>query len=294
MDRLLSLEIFTAVAKAGSFTAVAETFAITPAMVGKHIKQLEAQVGATLIRRSTRKQSLTEIGEDYLQGCQKILTEFAVLEQKTAVLKNAPTGILRINAPTTFGSLMLSPLICDFLDLHAQLQIELVLSDQMVDVLHDGFDAVFRIGELEDAPYIGRKICDYDLVYCASPAYLNNHGVPTSLQSLEQHQCLSFVYKGKPSTLVTELATDAFDKDHSRFRSNNGVALKQAALKGWGILLQPRVLVENELLQGSLIELLSDYAPAPRPVHLLYASREHQSLKLKLFIDYICATYRYE
>ena len=181
MDRLLSLEIFSAVAKAGSFTAVADSFGITPAMVGKHIKQLETQVGATLIHRSTRKQSLTEIGEDYLQGCQKLLADFALLEQKTAQLKNVPSGILRINAPTMYGSIVLSPLICDFLELHPQLHIELVLSDQMVDVLHDGFDAVFRIGKLEDAPYIGRKICDYDLVYCASPSYLNKHGVSDKL-----------------------------------------------------------------------------------------------------------------
>lgn len=287
MDRLLSIEIFVQAVKAGSFTQTAEKFSITPAMVGKHIKSLEQQVGATLLRRTTRKQSLTEIGQEYFLGCQKILNEYAQLEQKTATFTHSPSGTLKINSPVTFGSLVLSPIICKLLDKYPKLNVELDLSDTFVDVVHDGFDFVVRVGQLEDASYIARKIGDYEMVFCASPNYLNQHGVPSSLKELNQHQWLGLTYWGYQSKLAQNFNTKGFDISISRFSSNNGMALKSAALQSWGVVLQPKILLEKEIESGELVEILSDFKPASLPIYLLYHSRVDQPLKVQIFIEHL-------
>ncbi len=287
MDRLKSIEVFVEVVNAGSFTKASEKFAITPAMVGKHIKNLEHTAGAPLLNRNTRKQTLTEIGEIYLLRCHKILSEYAALEQETSLIRKEPTGILRINAPITFGTLLLSPIICDFLEKYPKIDIELELTDELIDVTHDGFDVIFRIGDLEDAAYIGKKVTDYELVFCASPHYLNTSGIPSSIKELNQHRCLGFSYWKKQSKTISKLDTHAFDIAHSRFRANNGMALKVAALNDYGVLLQPRILVSDELTDGKLVEILSEFKPEPSPVNLLYKSRNEISLKVRLFIDFI-------
>ncbi len=287
MDRLKSIEVFVEVVAAGSFTKASEKFGITPAMVGKHIKHLENSAGAALLNRNTRKQTLTEMGETYLLRCHKILDEYRALDQEVSLIKNAPKGTLRVNAPITFGALQLSPIICDFLNQYPGLHIDLDLTDKLVDVTHDGYDLIFRVGHLEDASYIGRKITDYELVFCASPQYLNAYGLPATLKDLNAHRCLGFSFWKKQSNLLSELDTNAFDIAHSRFRSNNGMALKMAAINDWGILLQPRLLIEQELQEGKLVEILSSFKPAPSPVNLLYKSRHDLSYKARLFVDFV-------
>ena len=287
MDRLKSIEVFVEVVDAGSFTKASEKFGITPAMVGKHIKHLEHSAGAPLLNRNTRKQTITEIGEAYLLRCHKILNEYQALEQEASLIRTEPTGTLRINAPITFGSLLLSPLICEFLDQHPKIDIELELTDTFVDVTHGGYDLVFRIGDLENASYIGRKMIDYELLFCASPKYLNIFGIPSSIKEFNKHRCLGFSYWKKQSKIISKLDTNAFDMTHCRLRSNNGMALKIAALNSWGILLQPRILVEEELKLGNLVEILSDCKPEPSPVNLLYKSRNDISVKVRLFVEFV-------
>ncbi len=287
MDRLKSIEVFVEVVNAGSFAKASVKFGITPAMVGKHIRNLEHTAGAPLLNRSTRKQSLTEIGKAYLLRCHKILSEYSALEQETSLIRKQPTGILRINASITFGTLLLSPIICDFLEKYPKIDIELELTDELIDVTHDGYDLIFRIGNLEDASYIGNKVSNYGLVFCASPQYLNVSGIPSSIKELNQHRCLGFSYWKKQSKTISRLDTHAFDMAHSRFRANNGMALKVAALNDYGVLLQPRILVIDELNNGKLVEILSDFKPDPSPVNLLYKSRSEISLKVRLFIEFV-------
>lgn len=287
MDRLKSIEVFVEVVDVGSFTKASEKFGITPAMVGKHIKHLEHCAGAPLLNRSTRKQTLTEIGEAYLLRCHKILDEYVALEQEASLINAAPAGILRINAPITFGTLLLSPIICKFLDKYPKIDIELELTDKLVDVAHGGYDLTFRIGNLENASYVGKKVTDYELAFCASPHYLNLHGIPSSIKELNKHRCLGFSYWKKQSKTISKLDTNAFDMTHSRFRSNNGMALKIAALNDWGVLLQPRLLIEQELRAGKLVEILSDCKPDPSPVNILYKSRNDISFKIRLFVEFV-------
>lgn len=292
MDRLKSIEVFVEVVDVGSFTKAAEKFGITPAMVGKHVKHLEHNAGAPLLNRNTRKQTLTELGEAYLLRCHKILNEYMALEEESALISNAPSGTLRINAPITFGTFLLSPIVCEFLELYPNIDIDLELSDKLIDVTHDGYDLIFRIGDLADASYIGKKVTDYDLAFCASPQYLNSYGTPSSIKNLKNHRCLGFSYWKKQSKTISKLDTNAFDITHSKFRSNNGMALKIAALNDWGILLQPRLIIEDELRTGKLVEILADCRPDPSPVNILYKSRDDISLKVRLFVEFIGKTLR--
>ena len=195
-------------------------------MVGKHIKNLEHSAGSALLNRNTRKQTLTEMGEVYLLRCHKILSEYNALEQETSVIRKSPHGTLRINAPITFGSIRLSPIICNFLTQYPNIAIELELSDKMIDVTHDGYDLIFRIGELEDASYVGKKVDDYEMIFCASPQYLNTYGIPNSVQSLNKHRCLGFSYWKKQSKLLSKLETKAFDMAESRVQVKQRYGIK--------------------------------------------------------------------
>jgi DNA-binding transcriptional LysR family regulator len=287
MDKLLAMEVFSEVASQGSFTKAAQKFSITPTMVGKHVKQLEQNMGVNLITRTTRKQTLTEIGVSYLQECRQVLQDIQKIEQKMSAIKHSPKGKIKINAPVTLGSFLLTPLITEFLNHYSELEIELILNDSVVDALHEEYDFVFRIGELADSSLIARKITSYEMCFCASPSYLATFGTPTSLQALSDHTCLGLTHWQIPGSVTTQLPTKGFDHLKTRFRSNSGQALKVSALNHGGILLQPRWLIHEELAQGKLIEVLSEHVPEDRAVNMLYKSRTNQPYKNKLFIDFI-------
>ncbi len=148
-------------------------------VAAKYIKWLEARVGSRLLNRNTRCQSLTEAGQEYLAGCQSLLQHFRALEQNTLANTGQAAGRIRINAPVTFGSYRLTPLLCRFMERYPQIRIELDLSDRLVDVIGDGFDLIFRIGQPKDAGYIARPLTSTGSVFCASPDYLQRHGTPS-------------------------------------------------------------------------------------------------------------------
>jgi len=189
MNKLQSMQVFVYVAQHGSFTNAAVNFAVTPTMIGKHIKYLEEHLGTKLLNRTTRKQSLTEAGQIYYLECERILDDIAEAENSLQRLENKPKGTVRINASVTFGNIILAPIIADFLQQYPDINIELMLDNRLVDPLHEQFDLVIRIGELANSSLIARKIADYQMVFCASPDYLDKHQSPESLSDLIKY-CL--------------------------------------------------------------------------------------------------------
>ena len=234
-----------------------------------------------------RCQSLTEAGQAYLAGCQSLLQHYRELEQNTLANTGQAAGRIRINAPVTFGSYRLTPLLCRFMERYPQIRIELDLSDRLVDVIGDGFDLIFRVGQPKDAGYIARPLASSDSVFCASPHYLQRHGTPLTLADLARHHCLGFSPWLGQSSLAEAFPLEQLHLWDSPFISNHGSALKVAALNHAGILLQPRALLSEELERGTLQEILADALPAPRPVNLLYPAREPLPLRLRLLIDYL-------
>ncbi|MGK5072263.1 LysR family transcriptional regulator [Janthinobacterium sp. ZB1P44] len=293
MDKLRSMEMFVAVVDAGSFTAAAEAFQISPVMVGKHIKYLEERLGARLLARTTRRQSLTEIGQQYAEQCRQILASIHAAERGAEAMRAAPRGKLKITAPVSFGSECIAPLMADYLDAYPEVSLELNLNDRMVDLVEEGFDAAIRIGALEDSGMVARPLRPYAMVICAAPAYLARHGTPRTPDDLARHECVDFMQWSRHMRwrLSGKEARHDGVTAESRFRSNNGQALRMAALHGFGIVMQAEILMAGDIAAGRLVPLLADYVPAPRPMHLVYARDRQPTPKLTTFIDFLLERY---
>ncbi len=288
MDKLLSMEVFVAVVDKGSFTAASEAFNISPVMVGKHIRSLEERLGARLLARTTRRQSLTEIGHRYCERCRLILADIRAAESGAEAMRAAPRGVLKVNAPVSFGTQWLAPALTDYLALHAEVSLDLQLNDRVVDLVAEGFDAAIRIGELDDSGMVARPLMPYRMLICASPAYLERVGIPKTPRDLAAHQCLDYTHWNK--RVRWKLNGDEGDASGfpaSRFRSNNGQALRMAALRGYGVVMQSEVLLGDDVEAGRLVSLLEAYVPAPRPMHLVYPRDRQPTPKLTTFINFV-------
>ncbi|MBB1270908.1 LysR family transcriptional regulator [Shewanella sp. SR44-3] len=289
MDKLKSMQVFVHVAEQGRFTAAAHEFQISATMVGRHINFLESSLGAPLISRTTRKQSLTLAGETYYQECKKILDSIEAADNAVHALSNSPKGRVSINAPVSFGHEILTPIVADFLLAHPDISIKLTLDNELIDPVHDDVDLVFRIGELNDSSIIGRFLLNYEMIYCAAPSYLKRHGTPTGIDDLSQHNCLGFSYSSKFVSKGKNPNANAFGKQPLTFESNSGLSLTHAAIKGLGIVLQPRMVLAQAISQGSLYVIDTLSPPTPRPIHLLYKNKQ-LPLKTRAFVNYFLAS----
>jgi DNA-binding transcriptional LysR family regulator len=288
MDRLLSMEVFVAAVDKGGFTAASEAFNMSPVMVGKHVRFLEQRLGTRLLARTTRRQSLTEIGQRYCDHCRLILAEVKAAESGAEAMRTAPRGILKINAPVSFGTEWLAPAMTDYLALHPEVGLDLQLNDRVVDLIEEGFDAAIRIGMLEDSGLVARPLMPYRMLICASTDYLKRAGVPQTPHDLLAHRCLDYTHWNKRVRWkLGDGRGGDFEFPASRFRSNNGQALRMAALRGFGVVMQSEALLGGDVAAGRLVSLLKAYLPPPRPMHLIYPRDRQPTPKLTTFIDFI-------
>lgn len=292
MDRLQSMAVFVATVDKGSLSAAAEVFNISPPMAGKHIRQLEERLGARLLTRTTRRQSLTELGRVYLEQCRLILDQVQAAESGAARLRGSAKGLLRINAAVSFGTVMLAPALTRFLEQQPEVQVELILNDRVVDIVEEGFDLAFRIGKLADSGLVARRLKDYGVMICASPDYLRRYGTPHHPDELSEHQCLGFTHWSKKGGwALGRSETPARGWPVSRFQSNNSLALRMAALQGFGIVMQHAVMLAGDVAAGRLVELLPAYCPPPRQMQLLYPRDRQPMPKLSRFIEFALAEF---
>ncbi|MFD4839103.1 LysR family transcriptional regulator [Achromobacter sp. NPDC058515] len=296
MDRLLSMEVFVAVVELGSLTAAAARHDMSPAMAAKHIKGLESRLGLRLMNRTTRRQSLTEAGQAYFARCKTILADIRDAEQGAEALRSAPRGHLRITSSVSFGSFALAPAIADYLTIYPDVSVDLALSDMVEDVVASRFDLALRIGEPADSGLVARRIGLYQMIICAAPAYLERYGTPASPSDLAGHQCLDFSHWSRRTGWRLAAGEGEGEGDETgyptgRFVSNNGQALRQAALAGFGIVLQPELLLADDVRAGRLIPILQPYWPAPRPITLLYPKDRQALPKLTTFVDFVVARF---
>lgn len=287
MDKLRSMEVFVAVVDTGSFTAAAERFKISAVMVGKHIRSLEERLGAALLARTTRRQSLTEIGRHYADQCRAILAQVQAAESGAEALRGTPRGQLKISAPVSFGAEWLSPAIAAYLEQYPDISVELSLNDRMVDLVEEGFDAAIRIGVLGDSTMIARPLRSYSMVICAAPSYLARRGMPLVPSDLAQHECLDFTGWSAQGRWRLKGEKDGRAFPPARLRSNSTHALRMAALQGFGITMQAELILSRDIAEGRLVPILRDHVPAARPMHLLYSRDRQPTPKLTTFIDFI-------
>lgn len=287
MDRLLSMELFVAVVEKGSFTAAADAHRLSQPMVGKHIAALETRLGGKLLVRTTRRQQLTELGQHYYQRCRAILADLAAADDAAALLREQPRGVLRVNASVTFGTLRLAPLLAEFMARYPEIGVELELSDQLVDLVAEGYDAVFRIGHLADSGLVARRLKPYRMMIAASPAYLARRGRPETPEQLAEHDCLGFSRWRRDDGWDALARLHAAQIPSSRFQCNQGQALRQMALADAGIVLQAETLLADDVAAERLVSLLDGYLPDPKPMHLIYPADRQPLPKLRVFIDFI-------
>jgi transcriptional regulator, LysR family len=293
MDKLRSMEIFIAVVDSGSFTEAAARLEISAVMVGKYIQQLETQLGARLLDRTTRRQSLTDAGRVYVEECRRVLEQVQAADTAVERLRAAPSGTLRISAPTTFGACVVAPGVATFLQRYPDVRVELDLSNRVVNLVEEGFDLAIRIGELRDHDLVAKLLCQYRMVICASPDYLARYGAPTTPQDLADHRCLShMVWTARNEWRLSGAEADSPWRRDPVLSCNDGLGLKMAAIAGAGLLLQPEILLTEELEKGRLVRVLDSWLPQPRPIHLLYRQDLRPLPKLSMFISQLQAETR--
>ena len=291
MDKLRNMEVMVAVVEAGSFAAAARQLQISAVMVGKHIQQLEAHLGARLFQRSTRQNSLTEVGAAFYDDSKRVLEQVRWAESAVERSRAVPQGLLRVSAPFTLGSHVIAPLVAEFLQRHEQVRVDLQLTDSVVDMAGEGFDAAIRIGRIVDEGLVARSLRPYRMVIAATPAYLARHGTPQGAADLARHQCLSHsVWQRRVEWTLRDGDTEFFWPENARFVCNQGDGLRQAALHGLGLVMQPEVLLADDLASGVLVPVMQHCLPVPRPMHLVYAPDRRQLPKLARFVEYVVGT----
>ncbi|MFJ2685042.1 LysR family transcriptional regulator [Pseudomonas sp. NPDC087342] len=288
MDRLTSMGAFVMAAESGSYASAAERLDMSPQMVAKHVAALEQRLGARLLNRTTRRQSLTELGSAYYERCKHILSETRAADSLAQIMNDTPRGKLKVSAPVTFGSYSLMPFVTEFLRQHPEVEIDLHLTDRFVDLVEEGYEVAFRIGPLATSSLTARPLAPYRLITCAAPGYLAERGTPQTPDDLKHHECLGYAYWARPADrewVFCKGSTVERVQVASRLHVNESKALLSAALDGFGIVLGPKDFLEPALRSGELVRLLADYEAPSRQMHLLYTANRQRTAKLRRFID---------
>lgn len=287
MDQLRSMRAFAKVVDMQGFAAAARELGLSRSVVNRSVINLENELGTQLLRRSTRRVTPTETGLAFYDRCVQILADVDEALASIMALQEEPTGNLRMNAPMTFGTQHLAPVVAAFMARHADVHVEVVLNDRFIDPIEEGFDITLRVSEpVYMTSLISREIAPARRVLCASPGYLEAHGEPHEPAELKRHRCLQYGYSG--TTTQWRLRGPEGEQNYPincALWSNNGDVLKTAALENQGIALLPTFIVGDALQEGTLRTVLTDYAPSDLVLSALYPRNRHLSAKIRLFLE---------
>jgi DNA-binding transcriptional LysR family regulator len=288
MDKLTSIKAFTKVVQHGSFAAAARELRLSRSAVSKYVIDLEQDLGVQLLLRTTRSAAPTENGQAYFERCTAILAELEEADLAVTRLQSEPRGILRVNAPMSFGTLHLGRAVADFMGKYPQLHIQLILSDQQIDPVQEGFDVTLRIADLPSSSLVARKIAPARRVICAAPSYLAAHGTPRHPDELRDHACLAYGHLATGN----QWKLSGPDGDHWiaipwTLCTNNAEVIRDAAVRGRGIALLPTFIAGADLQEGSLRSILTDYTAPEIAVYAIYPETRHLSVKVRVFIDFL-------
>lgn len=292
MDRLESMRLYARIVELGSFTAAANDLDLPRATVTNAIKKLEARLGAQLLRRTTRCQSVTRDGQAYYGHCVRLLADLDEVEADFREAAVVPKGCLRINMPGTLARHLVIPGLPEFCARYPQIKLDIGTSDRFVDLLREGVDCVLRVGELPDSGLVGRRVALLQQVTVASAGYVRRRGLPHTLADLQQgHEAVSWV---SPTTRRPEPSLDFMVRRRRRevhLPARVSVSGTDAYLgcceAGLGIAQFPRYRVADLLARGALQELFPDSPPPALPVHVLYASQRQMPARLRVFVDWL-------
>jgi DNA-binding transcriptional LysR family regulator len=280
---LNEMGVYATVVDLGSFTRAAEKLSMPKSTVSRHISQLETRLGVRLLNRTTRQLKPTEVGKLYFHHCERIIEEAEQAREVILNMQAQPSGLLRITLPLAFGNDFIQLLIKDFLDQYPKITVELLLDNRSLDLLDQELDVAFRMGELADSNMVARHIGSNQLLLCATPTYLSQHGTPHTLEDLTQHQFIRHtnapmtLYKGKQAFAI---------KSQDRLLLNDMDLLRKMTLKHMGLGLVPKLLVSDELESGDLVSVMPDYQGMTKDLYLMYAGRRQKAAKVAAFVDF--------
>jgi DNA-binding transcriptional LysR family regulator len=294
MDRLKQIETFVAVAAHGSLTAAAQIEGVAPAVVGRRLDALEARLGVKLMTRTTRRITLSDVGNAFLEDCQRLVAELANAEASLGAGSVKARGHLRITAPIAFGRRHVAPLVVAFTARHPEVSVSLSLSDRRVDIAQEGFDAAVRVGGVGDAPeaaLVSLRLAD-DRRHCvAAPAYLERQGTPAHPSELARHQCLGLrTDDGQPGrwTFMVDGRLTPL-RPAGRLDCNDGPVLHDWCLQGLGIAWRSAWEVSADVAAGRLQTVLEPFAAPPPGIYAVHLPRKNLPLRLRLWLEFLKA-----
>jgi DNA-binding transcriptional LysR family regulator len=283
---LRDIEVFVQVVEDGDFSAAARTLALTPSTISKSIARLENHLGRRLLHRSSRSMGLTPEGQSFLEAAHRVLD---AMEEAEAVVSATPSGTLRVRSVPTFARYQVAPLMPAFRRLYPKLRVEFMLSNERTAWLDDGADVAIASGDLPSSSLIARRIASSRWIICASPRYLQDHGTPSSLEELSQHECLNFSMPTKWNRW-----SNAGNGINSRLNTAGGIVANQGdmllalARAGAGIVRLAEFHISDDLRAGALVALFPDHQDQiEEPIYVLYQDKRNLSPRIRVFLNFL-------
>lgn len=293
IDHASEMAAFVRVVEARGFSAAAPALGLTASAVSKLVTRLETRLGVRLLQRTTRALHLTAEGETFFEAARRIVGDIQSLESRLSDSRGTPHGLLRVTTSLAFATHQLAPVIAEFLDRHPRVELELLPTDRVIDMVEEGVDIAIRIGRLADTSFMARKIGEDLRLICASPAYLARHGTPARPADLVRHKCIvsrdrsylnrwAFRGAGEGGSEVSEIEVSG------PLAVSEGEAQLQLALQGVGIVRLTRLTVAQAVREGKLVSLFeAESADSGVPIHAVYPHRRHLPSKVPAFVDFL-------
>lgn len=280
------IKLFIRIAAHSNISAAGAELGLSPAVASAQLNKLEETLGARLVHRTTRKVSLTEEGKVFLVHAEDVINCIEAAQASVGIARTSLNGTLRVSAPASFGRMHLIPVISDFMALHPELNLDLKLSDSIVDLVEGGFDVAIRNSELKDSSIVAKKLTNDRRLLCASPSYIAKHGLPSSPKELSEHNCLTLMN-------MDHWTFEAGNQQQTikvtgNFRTDNGEAIRDACNAGLGITINSAWSAYRELMNGELIEVLPQFPlVSDAAIWAIYPSARQLAPKVRTFIDYL-------
>lgn len=288
MDRALEMQVFCTVVDKGSFVGAAEPLDMSKAAISRYVSALEERLGARLLHRTTRRLSLTDEGRQFYDQAREVLVMMDEAEGAVSSASPEASGVLRVNAPVSFGVLHLAPVWADFMKAYPRVELEIGLNDRLVDLVDEGIDAAVRISRLENSSLVGRRLASTRMRLCASPAYLASHSPIHTLSDVAEHGVVAYSNFASGNEWHFEGPQGPVSvHTRSAVRCNNGDTCRAITLADGGISLQPGFMVAQDLRRGDLVEILPEFRSVELGIYVVYPTRKHLPAKVRALINFL-------
>ncbi len=294
MNQLREIELFVNVAEVGSISKAAELLEISISAASRYLIALEARLGVQLVKRTTRRLFLTEAGSKFYQQCKTVLDSLREAENMVTETATKPTGTLRVTASLSFCLLHIAPLLPEFNRLYPEIQVEVIAANRYLDIIENGVDVAIRTRQVEaDSNITIRRLAETRRVLTASPGYIEEHGCPILPPDLNQHKILNYALADTPRELPMRRGNERIvTKIRPLLEANDGQVLRQAAINGMGILVQPKYIVYDDIVAGRLVPVLDDWDLPRLTMNIAFQTRAHMPAKDRLFIEAMVERFR--